>query len=230
MDTILKAVGISKQFSREREGSNIFYSVEKTDFTLKKGEFVVLRGSSGSGKTTLLNILAGILKPTEGEVNFLNKNLYELNDAELALVRNQNIGNIPQGQTAIHSLNVKENVLLPFDLYNRSKEEYIKKEKYAEELLQKLKIGDLQYIKPSELSGGELRRVGLARALILDPELIIADEPTSDLDGRNTEIVLNILKERSEMGRALVVATHDEELMSFADTIYEMKDGRLNPL
>lgn len=227
MDVLLKAEGIAKQFTRNRGESNVFYPVQETDFSLHAGEMAVLSGRSGSGKTTLLNMLCGILAPTQGEVFLEGKNLYEGSDQDLSLLRNRAIGYVPQGQTAIFSLNVIENVLLPVTLYNKDKAFYQEKLELAKSLLEQLQIADLSQVMPSELSGGELRRMAIARALIMNPQVIFADEPTADLDDCNTKIVLTVLKKLSSSGKGLVIATHDEEVIALADSAYEMKAGIL---
>ena len=227
MSFIIEAKGIAKQFHRERGECNIFYPVQKTDFLVDEGEIAVLSGYSGSGKTTLLNMISGILPPTEGSVLFEGKNIYEMTDCELSLFRNENIGSVPQGQTALHSLTVLENVLLPYTLYGKDKETYLAKEKYAKELLEKLQILSLESVMPSELSGGELRRVAVARSLIMQPKVIFADEPTSDLDELNTEIVVGLFKEIAKTGTSIVISTHDKDFVKFANSSYVMKDGVL---
>lgn len=227
MGVVIETKGISKQFFRKRADSNIFYPVHEVDFTLKGGEIAVISGASGSGKTTFINMISGILEPSEGEINILGKEIYNMNDEELSHFRNENIGTIPQGQTAIHSLTIIENVLLPFTMYNKDKDTLEKKRKQAEELLEKLQILELRDVMPSELSGGELRRMAVARAMIMEPSIIIADEPTSDLDDKNTEIVLNMLKELSKKGIALLIVTHDKGIVEFADIKYKMQDGIL---
>ena len=227
MSYIIEAKAIAKQFLRERGDCNIFYPVQKTDFNVSEGEIAVLTGYSGSGKTTLLNMLSGILAPNEGTVLFEGKNLYEMNDDELSLFRNKNIGSIPQGQTALHSLTVLENVLLPYTLYGKDEKVYLEKEKLARELLEKLQILPLENVMPSELSGGELRRVAVARSLIMQPKVIFADEPTSDLDELNTEIVVNLFKDIAKTGTSIIISTHDKNFVNFATSTYRMKDGVL---
>lgn len=224
-----RASGVFKQFFRKRSDSNAFYAVEDVDFNLDNGKFTVITGASGSGKSTLLNMLAGILNPTQGTVSVEDTDLYKMDDNELSLFRNKNIGVIPQGQSAIYSLSVIENVLLPFTLYKGTKEDSLHADvrKKAEELLDKTGIGDLKDVMPSELSGGEMRRMAIARALINDPDVILADEPTADLDEENTKIVLEILKKAAEEGKSVLVVTHDKDVMKYADETYRMNKGKL---
>ncbi len=217
---VLRGEKIEKSFSRSgRE----FLAVEETDFSLQGGGLCVLQGRSGSGKTTLLNMLSGILAPTRGKVFFDDTDLYVMNDKDLSRFRGEHFGIIPQGQSAIPTLTVLENVVLPGTIYSHSPET----EKKAKELLETMQIADLEAVMPRELSGGELRRMAIARAMIRDPEVIFADEPTSDLDDKNTEIVFNILKKIAESGKAVLVVSHEKCASSFADVMYRMNSGSL---
>lgn len=231
---LVTARNVSRQFFRKREDSNVFFPVRELDFALDKGELAVIDGASGSGKSTLMSMLAGLLRPTGGEVTYRgdgdspDTRLYELSDKKLASFRNSHIGVVPQGQTSISSLTVRENVLLPYTLFGGK---YRKKEgeaeSYADELMEKLDIAELSDVMTSELSGGEIRRMAIARALIRKPEVIMADEPTADLDEENTRLVMELLRARSESGCSVLVVTHDREVMPYADTIYHMDGGML---
>lgn len=233
---LVAARNISRQFIRKRKDSNVFFPVKELDFTLDTGELVVIDGASGSGKSTLMSMLSGILRPTTGEVMYCigsdsdNTNLYKLNDRQLAEFRNKYIGVAPQGQTAVSSLTVRENILLPYTLYGKEYKklkEAEQAETYADELMEKLGITELGDIMTSELSGGEMRRMAIARALIKRPEVIMADEPTADLDEENTHIVMELLKAQSMSGKAVLIVTHDRDVIPYADTVYHMKDGVL---
>ena len=224
----LVASKISKWFLRAREGSNKFFALSETDFSLNEGELTVLYGQSGSGKSTLLNILSGLLTPSSGRVMVGDTDIHALDDAGVSKFRNEHFGIILQGQSAINTLTVMENVLLPYHLYpktvknGKSSNEM---EKRAVELLKKTGIDSLSTVMPTELSGGELRRMSISRALINDPEFILADEPTSDLDDENTEIVLDMFRELANEGKSVLVITHDKEVFKYADRIFEMKLG-----
>ena len=220
---ILKAEKLSKEFIRESRGTNRFPAVKETDMAISSGELIVIMGRSGSGKTTLLNMLAGLLTPTSGRVLLDGTDIYTLGDRELSKLRNRNIGYIPQGQTAIHSLNVLENVLLPYTLYKESG-----CEQYAQELLTELDIIGLKSAMPSELSGGELRRMSIARALARRPEIVLADEPTGDLDDENTAIVFGFLKKIAADGAAVIVVTHENEAEKYAGRVFRMDGGVLS--
>lgn len=229
---ILKTEKISRQFLRGKGSSNIFTAVEETDLTLNPGTFTVVTGRSGGGKSTLLNMLSGLLVPTAGKVYADDKDLYAMEDGELSSFRNLNFGMIPQGQTAIFSLTVKENILLPLTMFNVQKKEpekFTRAQEYAQELLEKTGIAELADEMPSDLSGGEMRRMAIARALIRRPQVIFADEPTGDLDDANTQIVLTILKEQAREGKTVFLVTHEKETFAYADAVYRMDGGLLKP-
>ncbi len=179
-------------------------------------------GRSGSGKSTLLNMLSGLLAPTMGRVLLNDMDVYQMEDLPLSRFRNQHFGVIPQGQAAIMSLTVLENVLLPGVIYGAAD---ARMESRGMELLEETGIGDLAKARPAELSGGEMRRMSIARALLQDPDVILADEPTADLDDENTEIVLGMLKRAADQGKIVLMATHDKETFAYADEIYRMDAG-----
>lgn len=214
----LRGEKISRSFLRS---GRAFAAVQETDFSLSGGNMCILQGRSGSGKTTLLNMLCGILPPSSGNVYFNDTKLYEMNDKELSRFRGAHYGIIPQGQSAVPTLTVLENVILPASIY--SKDQGI--ETRAMELLKKMQIADLSSVLPRELSGGELRRMAIARAMIRDPEVIFADEPTSDLDDANTDVVFGILKEIAAEGKAVLVVSHEKCASDYADQMYRMNSG-----
>lgn len=220
----LVAQTVTKKFFRKgREQAQWFDAVSGIDLTLAPGEFVVLMGRSGGGKSTLLNMLGGLLEPTEGAVEFEGTNLYALSDEELSRFRNEHIGVIPQGQTPLHSLSVVQNVTLPYLMYRADADI----EARAMDLLGKLDIRHLADAFPSELSGGEMRRMAIARALICNPGIVLADEPTSDLDDENTRVVLQMLRATADAGASVLVATHDREACAFADRVLRIDAGKL---
>ena len=223
---ILKAEGINKRFFRQTKGANYFYAVDKTDIELKGGELTAITGRSGSGKSTLLNMLSGLLEPTEGKVLFDGRDIYALGDKELSMLRNEHFGIIPQGQTGLASLTVLENVLLPCYMYKKGKDMTA----FAEELLEKVGIADLRDAFPTELSGGENRRLAIARALIQSPDIIFADEPTGDLDDENTKAVLELLRQTADSGKAVLLVTHENDALSYADRVFRMNGGIVNDI
>lgn len=220
----LRAENISMRYFRKRGEANFFEAVCPVSLTLKSGEMTVLKGKSGSGKTTLTHILAGLLNPSDGKV-FLNEtDLYALNDADLSRLRNEKIGVIPQGRSAVDTLTVYENILLPGMLYGKDEDRTAK----AEEWMEKLGIAELRDAMPAELSGGELRRLAIARVLAGDPEVILADEPTGDLDDENTRIVLETFHSLAhEKNRLVFIVTHESDVLPYADRIMKMENGRL---
>ncbi|HBI85099.1 MAG TPA: ABC transporter [Ruminococcus sp.] len=219
---MLKGVGISKEFLRESRGTNRFFAVQETDIALESGQMTVLMGRSGSGKSTLLNMLAGLMQPSSGRILLGDTDLYALSDKALSRLRCEQIGVIPQGQTVLHSLNVVQNVCLPYTLYGEDAHEAD-----ARALLERLGIGALCDVKPAELSGGELRRVAIARAMLRKPAVLLADEPTADLDDENTEAVLGDLKQAAQDGAAVLVVTHETGAERFADRLLRMNAGAL---
>ena len=214
---------ISRTFFRNGRDTNFFYAVKKTDFILEAKKVTEIIGRSGSGKTTFSNMLCGLLEPTEGKVLIDGVDFYSLSDDERSLFRNQNMGIIPQGQTGLQSLTVLENILLPSMMYPGKAD----RKEEAAKMMKMLQIDYLAEVYSNELSGGELRRMSILRALINDPKVIIADEPTGDLDDETTEKVLCLLKEKAEQGAAVLLVTHDREALKYADEIYRMEQGVL---
>ena len=226
---IREARGVQKWFFRGKGDSNRFFAVQETDLYLRPGKVTVLTGRSGSGKTTLLSMAGGLLKPDGGSIRADGTDLYAMDDEALSRFRNQHFGMIPQVSGALKSLNVMENILLAGGIYPASGEEdnTIRRAERAKSLMQRMNIGDLGGVYPEELSGGELRRVSVARALAGTPDVIFADEPTSDLDDENMDIVLKILRESADEGAAVLIVTHDREALAFADTALKMDGGRI---
>ena len=171
-------------------------------------------------------MLSGLLLPTEGKVLLDEKDIYRLTDKELSKLRNRQMGVIPQGQTAIHSLNVFENIMLPYSLYGEDGAED-KASDYADELMERLGIAQLAGAKPSELSGGELRRMAIARSLIRRPDYIFADEPTGDLDDENTAEVFGFLRSCADDGAAVLIVTHEGCASDYADEVIRMSAGKI---
>lgn len=220
----LTANGITKEFLRKRGNANCFTALHPLELTLEAGTLTVLTGRSGSGKSTLLHILGGLMQPTAGTVKADADDLYAMDDRSLSAFRNRHIGMIPQGQTAVYSLSILENVLLPLTLCGKADKADVQR---AGELLEQLGIGALADCRPSELSGGELRRMAIARAMLRQPEILLADEPTSDLDAENTRIVWDALRRAAEHGASVLAVTHEQNTEHFADRLYTMDGGHL---
>ena len=220
---IIEATGLTKEFARARGGKRLFTAVHPLDIGLEERQLTLVSGHSGSGKSTLANMLAGILTPTAGHVRLDGTDLYSLRDEELSRLRNERIGLVPQGHTALRALTVLDNVLLPSILYSRDEAPAER----ARELLAAVGLDDLADAAPTELSGGELRRMAIARALLMGPAIVIADEPTAGLDSANATAVLTLLRDAADRGTAVLVVSHEAEAQRFADRSYVMEDGHL---
>lgn len=199
---------------------NHFYGKEQAlkdvCIDIKKGEFVAITGESGSGKTTLLSVISTLLKASAGEVFFENENLKKI--ANMDKFRQENIGFIFQFHYLINYLTVYENITLS---------QKIKDTKKAQKLLEALNIQELKDRYPDEISGGQKQRVAIARALINSPKVLFADEPTGNLDSKNSRNVFELFKNLSEKGTTIIVATHDKELAQVATKVIEVKDGKV---
>ncbi len=216
----LEARKLVKEYKRRGVS---FRAVDDIDFSIDTGDFVMIEGESGSGKTTFLNLLTGLTEPTSGDVLISGKPLKDIGDEELSKIRNQKIKYIPQGESLLSALTVRENILFPYTVGGLEKPS-------PERLLEvsdKLGITDLLDEYPSELSGGEMRRATIARAVINKPSLIIADEPTGSLDSANTSRVMEIFKNIASEGTAVIVVTHQKETLGYASKVYGMEQGSL---
>ncbi|WP_040330362.1 ABC transporter ATP-binding protein [Clostridium ihumii] len=198
-------------------------ALKNINLTINQGEFVAIVGVSGSGKSTLLHAMAGIDKPTEGNVIIDNENIYDLDVDNLAVFRRRNIGFVFQSFNLIPVLTLEENIELPVLLDHEKPDKY-----YLNELLNLLELKDRKNHIPSQLSGGQQQRAAIARALIYKPSIIFADEPTGNLDKENSKEVMELLKLSSKKYKqTLVVVTHDLEIASAADRIITLSDGKI---
>ncbi len=222
---LLRAENISKTFMRRTGSANYFYAVSPLSLELPAGTVTVLMGRSGSGKTTLLNMLAGLLEPTEGKVFLEDTDLYGLKDAALSRLRNERIGVVPQARSAVDTLTVAENILLPAKLYGRPVPAG-----EAARRMEEFEIAHLADAMPKELSGGELRRMAIIRAIAGNPDVLLADEPTGDLDDENTEKVLSALAALAHgENRAVLIVTHESGAARYADRVLRMEKGQVTP-
>jgi len=217
---VLRVNQLTKEFKR---GNTSFFAVKNAGLSVYPGDFVSIIGRSGSGKTTLLNLIAGLLKPTSGSIEIGGKDISSFNDAEASRYRNAIIGYVPQGQSLLANLTVLDNVRLPFYFFRREGDAA----KKALSLLEQVGIPHLAYMYPRQLSGGEMRRVAIARALINDPAILLADEPTSDLDVQTTAEVMKLFKEISLSGTAVLMVTHDLEAIHEEARVFRMDAGVL---
>ena len=213
---MLTAEGISKSYKSNRR--KILDSLE---ISIDEGEFIAVMGESGSGKSTLLAVLAGILNPDLGQVLFEGKDLYKLSDEELSDIHKRKIGYVPQSNFFLKNYTILENIVEPF--LAGSFEERIAYEEKAKRHLENLGIGDLADRFPHELSGGELKRAAIARALLTEPVLLIADEPTTGLDSGTGRIILEYLSEYVYSGHAVLVATHDDHVKEYAGQVFDIQ-------
>ena len=218
---ILSVKNLCKEYSR---GNRKFLALDNVNFEISAGEFVNIIGRSGSGKSTLLNIMAGMMSPTSGQVLFHGEDISSKPDSELSMIRNRHIGFIPQGASALPALNIAENVRLPRCIYGEDGGA----EDEAHKLLSKFGIEHLAESYPDELSGGELRRALIARALINHPEIIIADEPVSDLDAESSDEVMRIFAGLNAEGVTLLVVSHDLDSLKYGSRVCTMEAGKLS--
>lgn len=218
----LKAEQIGKRYFRKTGAANWFYAVKPLSLTPEPGTVTVLCGRSGSGKTTLLHMLAGLLTPTEGRVLLGDTALYSLPDRELSKLRNRSIGVVPQSRSVLDILTVTENILLPQTLYQTETDR-----QSAEEWMDTLHILPLRDVRAGELSGGELRRTAIARTLCLNPPVILADEPTGDLDDENTQLVFRCFRKAAENKAAVLIVSHESDALKIADRAYRMDGGEM---
>ncbi len=222
METILRVESLKKHYGKE---PNITKALNGISFQVVKGEFLGIMGSSGSGKTTLLNCLATIIKPTDGSIKMQEKDLGQLKGSQLADYRGKEIGYLFQNFELLDNLTAKENILLPLSLHKVDANE----SKVRLELLsQYLDISELLDKFPSQLSGGQRQRVAAARALILDPKIVFADEPTGALDSKNATILMQKLSEMNQVEETtILMVTHDSVAASFCNRILFIQDGKL---
>ena len=222
METILRVESLKKYYGKE---PNITKALNGISFQVVKGEFLGIMGSSGSGKTTLLNCLATIIKPTDGSIQMQEKDLGQLKGSQLADYRGKEIGYLFQNFELLDNLTAKENILLPLSLHKVDANESKVRLKL---LSQYLDISELLDKFPSQLSGGQRQRVAAARALILDPKIIFADEPTGALDSKNATILMQKLSEMNQVEETtILMVTHDSVAASFCNRILFIQDGKL---
>ena len=217
---LLKTKSLSKSFAR---GKNSFFAVKDVDFSISASDFVFIVGRSGSGKTTFLNLISGILDPTQGQAFFEDEDISSMSDTAKSFYRNESIGFVPQSLAYLPNLSVFDNVRVPFFLFNRDGDS----EGRALSLLELMDIAHLKNERPQNLSGGEIKRVLIARALMNSPKLLIADEPTANLDKETSETVMNLIKSVNKLGTAVLIVTHDSEILDENSTIYRMDAGEL---
>ena len=218
--SILQTIDLKKYYGAE---PNITKALDGVTLSIEQGEFVAIVGTSGSGKSTLLNMMGGLDIPTSGSVRVKEKELARLNDEQLTLFRRRNIGFIFQNYNLVPVLNVYENIVLPVELDGDTVDR-----KFMDEVVHLLALEDKLNHMPNNLSGGQQQRVAIARALVSKPAIVLADEPTGNLDSRTSSDVLGLLKVTSnKFHQTLVMITHNNEIAQLADRIIRIEDGRI---
>ena len=222
---MIKVIELKNVAKHYRMGEEIVKALDGIDITIEKGDFVAIMGPSGSGKSTGMNLTGSLDYATKGEIYLEGGNIEELTESELAQVRGKKIGFIFQSFNLIPNLTALENVILPMTFQNIDKEDRIEK---AKKLLKMVDLEDRMDHYPNQLSGGQQQRVAIARSLANDPEIILADEPTGNLDTKTGDIVMGFLDKLNKEGKTIVMITHDPEVaMDYAQTIYWLRDGKI---
>ncbi|MDU7650716.1 MAG: ABC transporter ATP-binding protein [Anaerococcus vaginalis] len=217
---IVKTVDLTKTY----KGGVEVNALSDVNFELEKGDLVAIIGDSGSGKSTLLHLLAGVDTPTSGDIFIQNKNITKFNKDEMTVFRRRNIGVVYQFFNLIPNINVRKNILLPLLLDNKKADE-----EYLKEILSILGIEGKLDRYPKQLSGGEQQRVAIARSLITRPAIVLADEPTGNLDRKNSEEIIGLFRlVNKRLNSTIMIITHDEKVANSCDKVYRMVDGRLN--
>jgi len=217
---ILRVENLTKVYG---SGTTKVIALDDVSFSVEKGEFVAIVGASGSGKSTLLHLIGGVDRPTSGKVFIDGKNIYNYDDDKLAIFRRRQVGLIYQFYNLIPILNVVENITLPLDLDNRKPDNG-----YLNQLIKLLGLENRKDHLPNELSGGQQQRTSIGRALITNPTIILADEPTGNLDSKSSDGIIELLKKSNkEYKQTIIMITHNMEIAKCADRIIKIEDGRI---
>jgi len=217
---ILEATQLQKRYQL---GQHTILALAGVDFTVEKGEFVAIMGPSGSGKSTLLHLLGGLDTPTEGEITLAGKQLSKLNEYQTTLARRHNVGFVFQFFNLIPTLTAEENIQLPLIIDGKDPRKYLER---LEQILALVGLTDRRHHKPDQLSGGQQQRVALARALITEPAIVLADEPTGNLDSKSGTAIMELLRlSCHELKQTVIVVSHDPKAAAFADRVIFLRDG-----
>ena len=217
---ILRVENLTKVYGKDESK---VVAIDNISFSVEKGEFVAIVGASGSGKSTLLHLIGGVDRPTSGKVYIDGKDIYQMNDDNLAIFRRRQVGLIYQFYNLIPILNVEENITLPIELDKKKVDR-----KALCEITKFLNIDNRRKHLPNELSGGQQQKVAIARALIIEPSIILADEPTGNLDSNSSEEIIQLLKKANkEYNQTIIMITHNQEIAKQADRIIQIKDGKI---
>lgn len=211
-----------------RMGNERIFAVNDISINIAEGEICCLLGKSGSGKSTLLNLMAGLEKPTKGEIIIANKHVERMNEEQLALFRQESIGFVFQSYNLLSTLTAMENVMLPLIFEGVPKKERIKR---AQAMLEAVGLKERAYHKPNEMSGGQQQRVSIARAFINNPRVVFADEPTGNLDTKTTYEMMDLITGMAKKNnQTLIIVTHDLEISEYADRIIHLSDGKIEKI
>ena len=217
---ILRVENLTKVYGKD---STEVVALDNVSFSVEKGEFVAIVGASGSGKSTLLHLIGGVDRPTSGKVFIDGNDIFQFNDDKLAIFRRRQVGLIYQFYNLIPILNVEENITLPLSLDNREV-----KNETLDEMLKLLGLQDRRKHLPNELSGGQQQRTSIGRALITNPTLVLADEPTGNLDSKSSDEIVSLLKKSNkELKQTIIMITHNMEIAKIADRIITIEDGKI---
>jgi putative ABC transport system ATP-binding protein len=222
MESIIRLEDVWKRYDMGKAGG--LTVLKEVNLDIKKGDFIAISGPSGSGKSTIMHIVGALDVPSYGRVLLKNQDIKKIGENSLAELRAKTIGFIFQQFNLLSTFSALENVMMPMELVNSGDKEA--KEK-AEELLKMLGLGDRMHHKPTELSGGQQQRVAIARALANDPEIILADEPTGNLDSKTGRFVMEFLEKLNEKGKTIILVTHEMDLVRYASRVIYLKDGRV---
>lgn len=219
---ILSATNLQKEY---RIGNHPLRALDSVSFQIERGEFVAIMGPSGSGKSTLLHLLGGLDKPSGGEVTLAEKTISILSDRDATLVRRRNIGFVFQAYNLLPTMTAEENILLPIIIDGKKTRDY---QKRFDELINLVGLADRRHHKPDQLSGGEQQRVALARALMTEPSILLADEPTGNLDSKTSATIMDLLRHSCKaLNQAIIIVTHDPRAASYANRLVLLRDGRV---
>jgi putative ABC transport system ATP-binding protein len=219
---VLKTNKLRKEY---RMGDHLVMALDGVDFNVEKGEFIAIMGPSGSGKSTLLHLLGGLDSPSEGEVNLAGQTLSQLTEYQATLARRHNVGFVFQFFNLLPTLTAEENILLPLIIDGKNPKNY---GDWLEELLSLVGLHDRKSHKPDQLSGGEQQRVAIARALITKPAILLADEPTGNLDSKTGTAIMELIRKTSQdLEQTVILVTHDPKAASYAQKVIFLRDGKI---
>jgi len=221
--SVLETSDLNKRY---KLGDHEVIALGEVDFVVDEGEFVAIMGPSGSGKSTLLHLIGGLDQPTDGNITLNGQQLSLMNDKQITLLRRRNIGFVFQFYNLIPTLSAEENITLPLIIDGANKREYSER---VETILELIGLRDRRTHKPEQLSGGEQQRIALARALITMPAIVLADEPTGNLDSKTGKAIMQLLRRScDELGQTMIIVTHDPTAASIADRVVFLRDGKID--